>query len=81
MAAKSQRPLKGRDGALSLNKAIDALNLAEVSNIAPAKAAFASTSVLLTEIRVGFLPVHVGRLLDNVYRSQWSTEWTMSNWG
>jgi len=81
MAAKSQR-LKGRDGALSsLDKAIGALNLAEVSNIAPAKAAFASAGVLLVEIRVGFLPVHAGRLLDNVYRTQWSTEWTMSNWG
>jgi len=79
MAAKSQR-LKGRDDALSsLNEAIDALNLTEVPNIAPVKAAFTSAGVLLTEIRVCFLPVHVGRLLDNVYRIQWPTKWTVSS--
>jgi len=60
MAAKSQRP-KGGDSTLSsLNEAIDALNLAEVSSITPAKAAFGSARVLLTEIRVGFLPAHGG---------------------
>ena len=52
----------GQDGALpSLNAAIDALNLAkEASSVTPAKTVFASTSVLLATIRVGFLPVHVG---------------------
>jgi hypothetical protein len=57
MTDKLQRP-KGQDDALSsLNVAIDALNLAkEASTITPAKAAFGSTSVLLTTIRVGFLP-------------------------
>ena len=61
MTTKPQRP-KGQDGVLSsLNVAIDALNLAKsVSSITPAKAAFDSTGVLLSTIRVGFLPVHVG---------------------
>jgi len=55
MAAKSQRP-KGQDNVLSsLNGAIDALDLAEVSRITPVKAVFGSVSVLLTEIRVGFV--------------------------
>jgi hypothetical protein len=55
MDANSRRP-KGRDGALSsLNMAIDALNLAkDIVDIAPAKAAFGSVSVLLTMIRVCF---------------------------
>ena len=63
MAASSQRP-KGTDSALSLlNEAIDALNLAKTSSIAPANVAFGSTSDLLTTIIVGFLPVYGGRLL------------------
>ena len=71
MIPKSQRP-KGRDGVLSsLNMAIDALNRAkEVSSITPAKAVFGSASNLLTLVRVSFLPVHVGRLLANVCRTQ-----------
>ena len=54
MATKSQQP-KGQDDALSsLNVAIDDLDLAKsVSTITPAKAAFDSTSVLLSTIRVG----------------------------
>ena len=69
MATKSQQP-KGRDDALSsLNMAIGALNLAkEATDMAPAKAAFTSTGVLLIIIRVGFPPVYVGRLLANTYR-------------
>jgi len=60
MATKSQRP-NGQDGALSsLNTAIDALNLAKSSaSITPAKAAFDSAGLLLTTIRVGFLPSRV----------------------
>jgi len=63
----SQRP-KGKDGVLSsLNVAIDGLNLAkEATSVLQAKAAFASASVLLTMIRVGFLPVHPGRPPTNV---------------
>ena len=57
MATKFQRP-KGREGALSLlNAAIDAVNLAkEASSITPAKAAFGAAGVLLTMIKVRFLP-------------------------
>ena len=53
---ETQRP-KGQDGALSsLDVAIEALNLAkETADIAPAKVAFGSVSVLLTTVRVCFL--------------------------
>ena len=65
MAANYQRP-KGEDGAFSsLNEAIDALNHAKGSSITPAKAAFGAIDNLLCTIRVGFHPVHVGRLLAN----------------
>ena len=71
MTDKSQRPM-GQDSALSsLNVAIDTLHLAkEASSVMLAKSVFGSTSVLLTTIRVGFLPAHAGRLLANVYRTQ-----------
>jgi len=67
MATKSQLP-KGRDGVLSsLNAAIDGLNVAkDTTNITPVNAVFGSASVLLVIIRVGFLPVHVGRILTDV---------------
>jgi len=56
MVAKSQRP-KGQDDIISsLNGAIDALNLAEVSSTTPVNAVFGSASVLLAEIRVGSSP-------------------------
>ena len=82
MADEPQR-LKGQDGAFSsLNVAINVLNYAkEVSNVIPAKAAFDSAGVLLAIIRVGFLPVHVGRPSANVRRIQWSRKRTTSNWG
>lgn len=80
MTEKYQRP-RGRDGTLpSLDIAIDALNLAKgATSVIPAKAAFTSASLLLVMIRVGLIPVHVCRLLNNVYRTRWSTKWTMSN--
>jgi hypothetical protein len=61
-----------QDGAFSsLNMAIYAVNLAkEASRVIPTTTAFASTSVLLATIRVGFPPVHFGRLPANVYRTQ-----------
>ena len=61
MAGESQGQ-KGRDSVLSsLNMAIGALNRAkEATSVTPAKAMFTSAGVLLTMIRVGFLPVHVG---------------------
>ena len=57
MTENSQRP-KGRDGVLStLNMAIDGLNFAkEIVDVTPAKAAFGSVAILLTMIRVSFLP-------------------------
>ena len=71
MTTKSQGS-KGQDGVLSsLNTAIDALNRAEeATSVIPAKAMFTSAGVLLTMIRVGFLPVHVDRLPANVYRTR-----------
>ena len=52
MGAKSQRT-KGREGAVSaLNKAIEAINPAKVSNIPPVKAVFDSVIILLALIRV-----------------------------
>jgi len=56
MAAKSQRPKKGRDRILStLNVAIDGLNLAkEFTSGTPAPAVCGTVSVLLTMIRVRF---------------------------
>jgi len=81
MADKSQRQ-EERDGVpSSLDVAIDALNRAkEAMSVAPDNAAFSSASVLLTTIGVGLLPVHVYRLLANVYRTRWPTKRTMSNW-
>ena len=60
MTDRSQGP-KGRDSVLSsLNMAIGALNRAkETTNATPAKATFTSAGILLTMIRVGFLPVNV----------------------
>jgi len=57
MADKSQKP-KEREGVIStLNVAIEAMNLAkEFSSITPAKPVFGSVSVVLTMIKVGFLP-------------------------
>jgi len=53
MATEPQRP-KGRENAVSLlNVAIDTMDLAEkISSITPAKAVFATVSVLLTMIKV-----------------------------
>ena len=53
METESQRP-KGREGTiLVLNATIEALNLAkELSSITPAKAVFASVSIILTTIKV-----------------------------
>ena len=61
MDANAQRQ-KRRDDVLSwLNVAIEAMNLAkEVSTIPPAKAVFGSVSILLTMIRVRFLPFSNG---------------------
>ena len=72
MAPNPQQP-KRQGGVLSsLNVAIDAMNLAkEVMDITPAKAAFGAISIILTMIKVRFLLVPVGRLVDNEYRILW----------
>jgi len=59
MEVGSQRPSKEREDPISaLNTAIQALNLAkDASGIAPAKIVFGSVSVILSTIRVSFLPV------------------------
>jgi len=59
MATKSQRP-KGRENTVSLlDAAIDVMNIAEkTSSITPAKAVFATVSVLLTMIKVRFSPFY-----------------------
>ena len=55
----------------SLNMSIDALDLAKgATSVAPVRAAFDSASVLLTMIRVGFLPAHVGRLPTSACRTR-----------
>jgi hypothetical protein len=66
MDAKSQRR---KDVTLSsLNMAIEAMNLAkEVASITPAKAVFGSVSIVLTMIKVSFLPVRLGRLWVDDY--------------
>lgn len=70
MATKSQQQ-KEQNAALSslkMTTAIDALNHAkEAVGMTPAKTTFTSASVLLTTIRVGFLPVHLCRLLADDY--------------
>jgi len=74
MPKKSQGQ-KGLDGVItSLNMAIGALDRAkEATNATPAKAAFTSAGILLTMIKVGFLPVHVSRLPTDVCRARWPT--------
>ena len=64
------KPQRRRDVALSsLNAAIEVMNLArEVSSITPAKAVFGSVSVILTIIKVSFLPVRFGRPQADEYR-------------
>ena len=57
MATKSQKP-KGRENALSLlNTAIEVVTVAkDAANATPAQVAFSAAAVLLTMIRVSFLP-------------------------
>jgi hypothetical protein len=71
MESKSRRQKGYHDARSSLNAAIDALNLArgEVAT-KPAKDLLYSASILLTTIRVSFLPVHVDRLLTDVRRTR-----------
>ena len=55
----TKRPKVRENSVSSLNAAIETMNLAEkVSSITPAKAVFATVSVLLVMIKVCFLPFH-----------------------
>ena len=69
MESKFQRQ-KAPDGPLfSLNAAIDTVDQArDTTNVKTAKGAFGSASLLLTTIRVRFLPAHIGRSLTYVRR-------------
>ena len=62
----------GRNSALSsLNAAREALKTAkERMGMTPATVAFGSTTIVLTAIRVGLLPVRLSRLLANVHRTR-----------
>jgi len=58
MDAKSKQSKRRDDVLSSLNVIIEGLNLAEsLSSITPAKAVFSTVSVILTMIRVSFLPL------------------------
>jgi len=69
MTTESRERPKGREGAPSLlNAAIGTTNHTEkISSIPPVKTAFDSARDLLTTIKVGSLPVDVGRFLANAY--------------
>ena len=75
MATKTQRPQGHNEIPSSLTMAIeilniDALNLAkETTSMTPVKTPFTSPGVLLTMIRVGFLLIYVGRLLEYIQDS------------
>ena len=79
MDANPQR----QDNALSLlNVAIEAMNLVkEVSSVTPAKAVFGSVSVILTMIRVCFLPFSDPIPGSHVNRTRWPTKPTTSSSG
>jgi hypothetical protein len=65
----SQQQLKGRDGVLStLDVFIQSLNLAkDTCGIPPAQVAFGTAGILLTMIRVRFLPLCKDELLTHGY--------------
>ena len=69
METETPRP-KGPDDPLSsLGVAIDTLDLAKNrATVKPIKDALGSASVLLTTIRVRYLPAHIGRLLTDIRR-------------
>ena len=69
MKTKLQQGKKLDDALRSLNTAIDALDLArDNATLKQAKDSFHSTSVLLTTIRVCFLPFHILQLLTDIRR-------------
>ena len=81
MAAASPPP-KGHENTVSfLDGAIESLDLAEISNIAPAKVVFGSTGVLLGTIKVRFPTPHGWPSNSPVSRTQWWTNKITSNLG
>ena len=75
METKSRQQKERDDYLPSLNAAIDSLNLArETTTAKPTKDAFAAASALLITTRVGFPPVHLGRLFADVCRIRLSTK-------
>ena len=63
---------RGRGGVLSsLNMTINALDLAkESTGVTPARTAFTSASVLLTLIKVRFLPIYASRPSANAHKTR-----------
>ena len=73
MADKSKQP-KRRDGAiLSLDVAIGLVNIGkEASSLTPAPAVFGIATILLTTIRVGFVPLRTRDTSgSNLVRTRW----------
>ena len=84
MDVDSQQSKPRDDGVLSsLNMAIEAMNLAkELSCVMPAQAVFGSVSVLLTMLRVCFLPFPGACIVcSHEARTRWSIKLTMSKSG
>ena len=82
METKSQQLKKRDDALLSLNSAIDALDLAKkTANVVPIKDVFDSASVLLNTIKVRLLLVYAGRLLADGCRNLRSTKRILWKWG
>ena len=83
MVPKPQQPERRDVAFSSLNVAIDALNvMKDLMEGTPAKAAFASVSVVLTMIRVSALLVRPDKPRVNIYRilcsiklTLWSLDW------
>ena len=58
MATKSQKPKEQKNALSLLNAAIEVITVAkDAANATPAQAAFSAAAVLLTMIRVSFLPL------------------------
>ena len=65
MDAKSKQSKRGENVLSSLNVIIEGLDVAEkVSSMTPAKAVFSTVRVILTMIRVSFLPIRKHTLAD-----------------
>ena len=69
METKLQRP-KDPDGTLpSLNAAIDTLDLArDKTSVRPAKDVFSSAGLLLSTIKVRFIPADISRFPTDAHR-------------